>query len=526
MKRVWFSATLVACMLCVAFDASAGTLNITYLGEGSVSPSVGAHSYGFFTRVTITATPAAGWHFSHWEGDLAGSGSSVRVWMTSNRRATAVFMPDTNTPDNALARYVGKHDANYSYYEVNSAIHFLYTEYTFSMTSQQWRDASEVDYPIWEHEVDMIDYWFSAPECALLIDGGSNPPGYGGPAEEIAIACMLIGMDFVDLKQVPNEPLYFADEVNRRRTEDEILAYSMDKYLDTGDDEWPVHVAMVKAAVRAMDLVQTEFISMDDFLVIGASKRGWTTWLTAAVDPRVDVFAPIVIDVLNMDEQVIHFWEAYGFYQPAVADYVEFDLFCRLQEPNGQNGLKIIDPYEYIDDGKFTQPKLILNATGDQFFLPDGSRFYWDVLPGPKWLHYIPNADHGMQNNEELFIETLIDAVLWADAAMDNEDLPEYSWTFQPDGSIRVQCVDTPDSVTLWQATNPNARDFRVEEVGEIFTSSALNDQGGGVYVGYVAPPAQGWTAFFIELDFGGVKYSTEVAITPDTLPYEGTACQ
>jgi PhoPQ-activated pathogenicity-related protein len=524
MRRVFFGATFLVC-LCLAFSASAAKLNITYLGEGSVNPPVGVHSYSYFSSVTITATPAPGWAFSHWEGSLAGYGASARVRMNVNRRTTAVFVPLTPTADNSLARFVGKHDPNYSWYQVNSTAHFLWTEYTWSMTSQQWRDASEVDRPLWVHEVNMIDYWFSAPECVLLIDGGSNPPGYGGPEGDLAIACMIIGMDLVDVKQVPNEPLYFTDEVNRRRSEDEILAYSIDKFLVTGDDEWPVHQAMVKSAVRAMDLVQERYIDMKDFLVVGASKRGWATWLTAAVDPRVDVFGAIVIDVLNMDEQVEHFWEAYGFYQPAVGDYVEFDIFCRLQEPNAIDCLKIIDPFEYIDDGKFTQPKMILNATGDQFFLPDGSRFYWDVVPGPKWLRYIPNADHGIQNNEDLLMDVLLDTVTWANTAMDGGSLPNYTWSFQPDGSIRVQCVTPPDAVRLWQGTNPNARDFRIESVGEIFTSTPLSDQGGGVYIGYCPPPAQGWTAFLVELDYGGVQYTTEVAITPDILPYEGTAC-
>jgi PhoPQ-activated pathogenicity-related protein len=117
---------------------------------------------------------------------------------------------------------------------------------------------------------------------------------------------------------VPNQPLYFADEDHVRRKEDQILAYSMDKYLDTGDEEWPVHLAMTKSVVRAMDAIQDylrkEDVTIDDFILMGGSKRGWTTWLTAAVDPRVRAILPISIDMLNLNRQFPRHWDAYGFY--------------------------------------------------------------------------------------------------------------------------------------------------------------------------------------------------------------------
>ena len=103
---------------------------------------------------------------------------------------------------------------------------------------------------------------------------------------------------------------------------------------------------------------------------------------------------------------------------------------------------------------------------------------------------------------------------------------PEFSWSFEDNGSIRVVARDNPASVQLWQATNPSARDFRVESIGRAYTATDLSDQGGGVYIGSVQTPEKGWTAYFIELTYpsGGKyphKFTTAVRVAPDTLPFK-----
>ena len=45
-------------------------------------------------------------------------------------------------------------------------------------------------------------------------------------------------------------------------------------------------------------------------------------------------------------------------------------------------------------------PKFIINASGDQFFLPDSSQFYFDELPGVRYLRYVPNADHSLKGSD------------------------------------------------------------------------------------------------------------------------------
>ncbi len=520
MRKTILAAAIGQC--CFALATQAVHLNITRIGEGTVNPNVGVYSYFWGQKITITATPADGWVVDHWEGDITGTGSSKTLYLFSDKRVTVVFQPQVATPANALVRYVGELDNNYSWSLYDFDVHFGWNKHTIRMHSQQWRSTNEVDRALWEHDLGIIEPWFADHRCLLLVNGGSND---SGPPQEVdstlASVAILYGVSYAQLDDVPNQPLYFADEVNNARSEDEILAYSLDKYLLTGDFRWPVHVAMVKSVVRAMDTVQKRLPYMRDFLVAGGSKRGWTTYLTAAVDPRVAAMVPASIDIPNFAENTRHHFEAYGFYSPAVHDYVDFNLFCRVNTPEGQDLLQIIDPFSYFP--KYTMPKLLLNSAGDQFFLPDSSRFYYASLPGPKWLRYTVNTDHS-QIQDPTALTTVLQ---WANKTLDGAPLPQFSWSFEPDGAIRVQTSTPPHAVNLWQAHNPTARDFRLESIGPAWTGSPLSDQGGGVYVGFVPQPAQGWSAFLVELDFGeGLILSTEVRITPDTLPFEGQACQ
>ena len=92
---------------------------------------------------------------------------------------------------------------------------------------------------------------------------------------------------------VPNQPLVFEKD-GVARDEDDLVAYTWEKFLESGDERWPARLPMTKAAVRAMDAVSAFAASpaggnatVSSFVVSGASKRGWTTWTTAAVDRRV-----------------------------------------------------------------------------------------------------------------------------------------------------------------------------------------------------------------------------------------------
>jgi len=425
----------------------------------------------------------------------------------------------------ALDDYVAAPDPSYAWSLVNTIHGTGYRAFVLSMYSQTWRSPAEVDRTRWHHWLTIIRPDGAVGGTAMLfINGGSN----GDPAPTAADG-LLTGLArqtsrvVADLRMVPNQPLVFAGET-QGRWEDALIAYTWDKFLRTGDDRWPARLPMTKAAVRAMDTVQAfcatslgGSLTIDSFMVAGASKRGWTTWTTAAVDSRVVAIMPLVIDVLNVERSMSHHYAAYGFWAPAVHDYEEMHIMDWFRTPEMAALMAIEDPYAYRT--RLDMPKCIVNATGDQFFLPDSSRFYFHDLPGTRYLRYVPNTDHGLSPD----VANTVTA--FALAILNGRPLPRFSWSFEADGSIRVQTIDAPGQVLLWQATNPTARDFRKETIGPAYTSSVLADQGGGVYVGRVPVPPAGWTAFFVELTYysGWVyphRFTTDVRVVPDMLPY------
>jgi PhoPQ-activated pathogenicity-related protein len=426
-----------------------------------------------------------------------------------------------------LDDYVAKPDDNYTYSLVKTVDGPGYTAYIIDMTSQKWRSKDEVDRPLWKHWLVIVKPANADADKALLwIDGGSNGrPAPDSPDKMLVGIALGAGAVVADLKMVPNEPLVFPDG-GRPRSEDGIIAYTFSKWLATGDNTWPLLLPMVKSAVRGMDTVQKFLKSPDNggldikkFVVSGGSKRGWTTWLTAAVDKRVIAIAPAVIDVLNMDEQMRHHFAAYGFYSQAIEDYGEMDIFSRLDTPEGQKLVKVVDPYEYRD--RYANiPKFGINSSGDQFFLPDSAQFYFDNLPGEKYLRYVPNTDHGLGNSDAA--QSLL---VFYQSVLKNAPRPKFSWSVKDDGSIEVHTITAPKEVKLWQATNPKARDFRLQTIGRAWTSSELPASSPGKYIAKVPKPDEGWTAFFAELTFdsGGpipYKFTTEVHVVPDTLPF------
>src|SRR5262249_2030740 len=139
---------------------------------------------------------------------------------------------------------------------------------------------------------------------------------------------------------------------------------------------------------------------------------------------------------------------------------------------------------------------------------------------GEKLLRYVPNTSHSLDKSDAL--ETL--QAFYA-SVVNSASRPQFRWSFDKDGAIKVVAKDLPSEVKLWQATNPDARVFRQDKIGDAYKGTTLTPSGPNTWIARVAPPASGWTAYFVELTFpsGGqypLKLTTSVRVLPDTLPY------
>ena len=353
---------------------------------------------------------------------------------------------------------------------------------SLSLTSQVWRGIR------WTHRLQIvIPPEMRYPQTAMLVITGGAP----GQQELLYLAMVanMLSAPVVVLGDIPNQPLFDG------LTEDRLIAYTFDQYLVTGESDWPLLFPMTRAAVRAMDAVEEYTaeaweIPVSSFYVTGASKRGWTTWFTAVVAPERCVgIAPMVYDNLNLPAQMAHQVEAWGDYSEQISDYTERGLPERLVTDSGSRLGEIVDPYTYR--ARATMPKLIISGTNDRYWPLDAANLYFDELPKPRYLLYVPNSGHGLED----MMRVLTAQVGFFAACTGQVPLPQLDWEYQQGRhlSLLISSDVAPQQVWKWTADSAT-RDFR----DAVWQKSEAPEHGGR-YVASMHYPDDGYRAIFAE---------------------------
>jgi PhoPQ-activated pathogenicity-related protein len=250
--------------------------------------------------------------------------------------------------------------------------------------------------------------------------------------------------------------------------------------------------------------------------VSGASKRGWTTWLTAAADRRVVAIAPMVIDMLNMKTQLQWADKVYGKQSEEINDYTQLNLHMQMDEPAMVTLRSFVDPYSYRM--RYNIPKLLLLGTNDPYWTVDSLRHYWDDLPEPKLIDQTPNAGHDLGDGKQ----AVAALAAFYQMVADRQPLPAMNWNIKdsPAGSSVSLTLSQPAKrVVLWTADSKD-RDFRDEKWS---SRPVETTEGGKAAAAEVAKPESGFRAFLLEATLAsptGQDYqlSSEARVTPDSI--------
>ncbi|MBM3982018.1 MAG: hypothetical protein FJ304_17500 [Planctomycetes bacterium] len=410
--------------------------------------------------------------------------------------AVAVAAPPTELVD-----YVTKKDESFSWKLVATNKSDAATVYEIDLVSQTWHDIK------WDHKLQVFLPKGVKPQATVLLWNQGGTPN--------AIS-MLLGLQIAEkakapvafLYGVPKQPLFGG------KKEDALIAETFVRYLDSKDGSWPLLFPMVKSVVRGMDAVQ-QFAKKEwdfevkSFVVTGASKRGWTSWLTAATgDKRVKAIAPIVIDTLNMPVQMGNQLKAFGKPSEMIKDYTAAKLVPIPDTPEAKKLWQMIDPWVYRD--AITVPKLIINGANDPYWPLDALNSYWDDLKGDKWVLYVPNAGHDLREandkgQKELLPTRAVNTLAaFGRCMVYDKKMPGLSWVCdEKAGVCRLEVANSgakPTASRVWTA-EAETRDFRKAR----WTADAA-----AKLPAEVRAPETGFRAFYAETeyDLDGLKFT------------------
>ena len=302
---------------------------------------------------------------------------------------------------------------------------------------------------VWKHELLVQRPVRPTPGVrgAILFITGDGPTA--GDELDLNLLSNASGLTIAMLFDVPNQPI---DD----RREDDLIAETFARNIEDGGKTPPLLFPMTRAAIRAMDALGSAG-GYDRFVVTGASKRGWTTWLTGVSgDPRVKGIAPIVYDNLNLPKQMEGQMRAWGKYSEMIEDYTARGLQAKLGTPAGQRLAASVDPYSMLD--KLKAPVLVVNGTNDRYWPVDAIKAYWPAVKTPKWILEVPNNPHGLKDRARL----VATVGAFARASLSGR-VAKPEWTFsRGSGEVTFTVKRLPgvQRLDVWRATSATT-DFR-----------------------------------------------------------------
>ena len=392
------------------------------------------------------------------------------------------------------------------------------------------------------------------------------------------------GVTVVSLTQIPNQTTKFLQSATPTKdfSEDDLVGYTWAQVMaNPQKPDVNVYFPMARAISRAMDAVEDYSkaqkkknawpAQIEDFYLIGASKRGGCEFLAAAYETqdkktRLIGASFLVFDLFNVKEVILSQPRKLGGYTFFFADYANNGV---LSNADALDGLaKYLDPLnpEYkIALARI--PKLLLTTTNDQFFIPTNDEFYWRQIRNDNYQRLIaPGAEHSLAGAINLVLGGIGGHLLGCANVLTGRKaeplLPQVEFNIDHVNSVITVSSNVPAAAALVYSadTKYNAIDFRAQMMAKDGACPTGYAQSGaicalptsGAAVNLFNPiaaltpvynatteryvytftettgVAQFYRGSYIVMDFGGQYYSTSLLVTPNTEPFPacvGTGC-
>jgi PhoPQ-activated pathogenicity-related protein len=406
---------------------------------------------------------------------------------------------EQTSPSTALQRYLHNGDTLFHLAYKKSFDVGKVKGYDLLLISQRWQQYT------WKHQLTILAPSKNRYDGALLfIAYGLNNkktrmPEWEKPGNDLMQEMSKIAEKnnaiVAIVRQVPNEPLFGGLKENS------LVAYTLKQFQEHPTDyTWPLLFPMVKSAIKAMDAVQ-KFSkkklhhTISRFVISGTSKRGWTTWLTAASDPRVAAIGPMVFDMLNIPSSLAYQKKTYGHYSKKVGDFTKLGILQNSGSPSYKALIQMIDPYSYRK--KLTMPKMLFMGTNDPYWVIDNVKNYLPEIPGTNLINYTPNAGHFLNHNVLAYpaLSAFFGIIL------NHGNYPKCVWSTSVQGNaVKLNVKASADQLLgakIWYADSKD-KDFRDEN----WHSRNLNVSHQSEVTAKEPLPSTGFHAFYMALTY------------------------
>ena len=499
----------------------------------------------------------------------------------------------------AFDDYIGTISPNYTWYDLNYTVNpplIRATAHIINVTSQQWLTEAQAVGPtgaLWTHQVAVVvPHTLKYPKTALAyLTGGCNeghecggPKPPAGKDEDLLLVADIAaraGIIAIVVFQLPNcHIVYPSDPSKTAREEDAMIAWAWREYLvdPKHDPRWLPRLPMVKGGFSAMKAAaewahKTGIAEIDGWVVGGASKRGWTSWMVGAASPvckwcpKVVGLTPVVPIVPNLHHSVHLQRQSLGAFTFAFRDYLDAGTIQDFDTPQFDEILKLVDPSNY-KSRLASIPKMAIVSSDDEFMQLDWTEHGWLDLPGETKLLVVPNSEHSMATGLPEVVTTLSSFVASVAADHHTTTAVEESKVERPAFTFTSNNVTGEITVTLTKGAKPSEvylrhaqtlsdkrRDFRWVRLANETTSpcklpgvplkkkvegggnclqpilwhkTKLKPDGSGVSYAAMPPKpskAGHYVGYYIELIYpkdeaGTLQISTPGYVWPNTLPF------